>query len=289
MSVLWRLMSSLLPLAVCAACSSPADKDMRPTLAVSVAPQASLLKAIAGDDFDVVTVLGGGANPETFEPGMATRLAVDKSAAYFTTGGHLPFEAALGESLADDVRIVNTGYGIEPAYGTHGGNTDGDHPEGGADPHVWTSLVNLAVMVDNMTTALAELNPAHEAIYVRRADSLLTRLDSIDENYRRRLADAPARAFAVWHPSLSYFARDYGLRQIALGQEHKELSALRLKSLIDSAAREGTRVFFFQREYDSRQAATANERIGSRLVTIDPLSPDWEEQMDLIVDELTRH
>ena len=61
-----------------------------------------------------------------------------------------------------------------------------------------------------------------------------------------------------------------------------------MKELSEAAAAEGTRGFFLQREYDPRQAETANERIGSRLVIITPLSEDWKGQMELIVDELTR-
>lgn len=272
-------------------CSQRTENPKGRSIAVSVAPQAALLEALAGDDYDIVTVLDKGADPETFEPGMSRRIAVDKSEAYFTLGGLLPFEAGLTQSVNKDVRVVDTSIGIERAYDTHGGcaATEGHAHTGSPDPHVWSSLVNLAVMVDNMSTALGELNPEREEIYSHRADSLLARLDSIDEHYRAALNEKAVKSFAVWHPSLSYFARDYGLKQIALGQEHKELSAMRLKALIDSASAAGVKVFFFQKEFDSRQAETANERIGSRLVEIYPLSEDWEAQMDLIVDELTRH
>ena len=59
---------------------------------------------------------------------------------------------------------------------------------------------------------------------------------------------------SVWHPSLSYFARDYGLEQISLGTEGKEMSAKSLTEAIDKARDKGVGVFFFQKEYDSRQA-----------------------------------
>lgn len=279
-----------LAIASCLMSCGNSDKEpVKPVIAVSVAPQAELLETIAGDDYDIVTVLENGANPETFEPGMNLRIAIDKAQAYFTLGDLLPFEKTVKSSLGNKVRIVDTCNGLELAYGTHVHHHNMEGSEQAADPHVWTSVINLAIMVDNMSEALGELRPEHRDTYAVRADSILARLDSIDEIYRVRLASAPTRTFAVWHPSLSYFARDYGLRQIAFGQEHKELSAMRLKELIDSASHESTRVFFFQREYDSRQAETANARIGSRLVCIDPLSADWEEQMNIIVNELTRN
>ncbi len=112
-------------------------------------------------------------------------------------------------------------------------------------------------------------------------------MDSIDSVVAGRLG-SEGGAFAVWHPSLSYFARDYGLEQIAVGAESKEVSPRRLKEIIDEARADSVEVFFFQREYDSRQAQTINSAIGSRLVTIDPLSYDWEGQLFLITDELAR-
>lgn len=290
----YRFFAYLTAAAALWSCSGGASDEGKAIVAVSVEPQAAIVEALAGDDFTTVTVLDRGANPENFEPGMSVRMAIDRAEAYFTAGGLLPFEKSLTASLADSVRVYDSASGIEPAYGTHGHSHDEDeetghhHHEGGADPHVWSSLVNIAVMTDNIAQALGELRPDQAGKYSMRADSLLERLDTLDASYRRRLAEAPSQSFAVWHPSLSYFARDYDLRQIAIGQEHKEISAMRLKELVDSAAAGGVRVFFFQREFDSRQAETANERIGSRLVTINPLSRDWEAQMNLLVDELTR-
>ncbi|MDE6277402.1 MAG: zinc ABC transporter substrate-binding protein [Muribaculaceae bacterium] len=263
-------------------------KHERPVIAVSVAPQAALVEAIAGEDYDVVTILDRGANPETFEPGMQTRIAADNAKAYLSLGGLLPFEKALTESLSDKVVQFDTSKGIELEYGTHGDAGHRHDDNDGADPHVWTSIVNIAVMADNISEFLCELNPKGAQHYAMKTDSLMAVLDCLDENFREKLKEAPSQAFAVWHPSLSYFARDYNLKQIALGQEHKELSAMRLKELCDSATGEGTRVFFLQREFDPRQASTANERIGSRLVRIDPLSDDWAGQLTMIVDELTK-
>ncbi|MDE6310638.1 MAG: zinc ABC transporter substrate-binding protein [Muribaculaceae bacterium] len=286
---IWTVLAGLLVAG--GSCAGGPKHNEKPCIAVSVAPQAALVKAIAGDEYEILTVLEKGSDPETFEPGMQTRLAADKSLAYLNFGGLLSFENQLTQSLKGDVRVYNTARGIELEYGTHGeAHNHHDTPDGhdGADPHVWTSTVNLSLMAENIRAALAELNPTNAAEYAARAMQLQARLDSMDQAFRTRLENAPSRSFAVWHPSLSYFARDYGLKQIALGQEHKELSAKRMKELSDSAAAEGTRVFFLQREYDPRQAETANERIGSRLVIITPLSEDWKGQMELIVDELTR-
>lgn len=143
-------------------------------------------------------------------------------------------------------------------------------------------------MAENMASALKEIDPSHSADYDVRLRSLGHRLDSIDNVVKEAVAESPSRSFAVWHPSLSYFARDYGLNQLAVGQESKEMSARQMKDVIDRATDDSIRVFFYQRQYDARQARTISDAIGSRMVTIDPLDYNWDSQIILIADELAK-
>ena len=66
------------------------------------------------------------------------------------------------------------------------------------------------------------------------------------------------------------------------------MPAGRLRQIIDHAAASKASVFFFQQEFDSRQAKGVNDMLGSRLVVINPLSSDWEGQIDIITDALTQ-
>ena len=93
----------------------------------------------------------------------------------------------------------------------------------------------------------------------------------------------------VWHPPLSYIARDYGLHQVALGAEGKDFSAAGLKAAIDRARAAGSRVFFVQRGLDSRQAAGVCREAGAAIVEIDPMSYNWQSQLKTIADEIARH
>lgn len=254
-------------------------------LAVSVEPQRAMLQEIAGDGYEVVTLLANGANPETFEPTMKTRMAIEKADAYFTTG-KMPFETATARSLPETVRIVDTSAGIEPVYGTHDhGHGEVGHEHGEADPHTWVSVRNARVMAQNMRDALVETDPENADVFTANHARLDARLDSLDKAIGRRLEGAH-KAFAVWHPSLSYFARDYGLKQISVGFENKEMSPKRIAHVRDEARDEGVRVFFFQKEYDSRQAETLNEAIGAKMVTINPMAYDWEQELTKIAEAM---
>lgn len=277
-------------------CGNSRHDNAKPVLAVSLAPESSLLEALAGDSYEIVTVLENGANPELFETPMARRVAVDRSRVYFKNGG-LPFEDAILATLPDSVRVVDLSEGITPIYGTHSHHhgheaeehEGHEHHDGkGFDPHIWTSVKNARVMASNMARALIDLDPSQADAVNSRLAALDARLDSTDRTIAARLDSAGADKFLVWHPSLSYFARDYGLTQIAVGQEAKEVPVGRLKEIIDTAAADSITTFFFQKEYDSRQAETVSRELGISYETIDLLSRDWLEELNKITDVLTR-
>lgn len=254
----------------------------KPTLTVSVEPQRALLEKIVGDNFDVITLLSNGANPETFEPTMKSRMAVDNSEIFFKIG-NMPFENSIEQSLAQGVKTVDCSAGITAIVGTHGH----DGHDASVDPHIWASIKNERIMARTMLNAMVAADPDNSDYYRANFATLDSTLAVTDSIFAARLDSAP-RAFAVWHPSLSYFARDYGLQQISVGFENKDMSPKHLAEVTEQAKAAGVSVFFFQKEYDSRQAQSLNEVLGARIVTINPLAYDLGHELSNIVDELTR-
>ncbi len=271
-------------------CGRKSDDGGKPMLAVSIEPQRKILQDIVGDRYDVVSVLGQQSNPESYDPTMSQRMALARAQAYFTTG-YLPFEPLIARSMGSGAKVVDTSVGIVPVKGTHGHHHSDDadnDPHGEADPHIWTSVRNSKMIAHNMLEAMCEIDPDNASAYNTAYLALESRLDSLDSALSRQLSLLPTRSFVVWHPSLSYFARDYGLKQIAAGMENKEMSVGSMANVIKQARADSARVFFFQKEYDTRQARNLNEEIGSTIVEINPLAYDWEAQLILTADALSR-
>lgn len=256
------------------------------TLAVSIEPQRYVLEQLVDSTYTVVSLLSRGANPETFDPSVADREKVERSAVYFSTGV-LPFEHVIEESSSTPV--VATSDGAELIYGTHAhaAGESGDHHHD-ADPHYWSSVSGMKAMAQCMAQTLSELSPVESDAVARRLRAYEQHLDSLDAAVRTILEGREGAAFAVWHPSLSYVARDYGLRQITLGVEGKDLSAKGLRQVIDKAKENNVAVFFFQKEYDSRQSEAVSSGMGTRVVEINPLEYDWESQLITIANEISR-
>lgn len=263
------------------------------TVTVSLPPQQWILEQIAGDSININTLLQAGSNPETFDPGIS----IIKKAAnsdIIMLSGQLGYEKMITDRISggkNSLTIVDTSRGIEPIYGTHTHLLDEDadhHHDNVSDPHTWTSVKNTRIIAGNMLEALVAADPANADYYRERAHVLDARLDSLDTAITSRLSTEDVnKSFLIWHPSLSYYARDYGLNQIAIGSENREPTVNDIKSILDQATSSGAHVLFMQADYDPRQAATLSRETGVNIISLNPLDEDWESQINLITDALT--
>lgn len=275
--------------------SDSASTDGRLLLTVSIEPQRQLLEAIGGDRVSVSALLANGEDPETFDPSMTTLIHLDRSAGWLQVG-NTPFESELERKLKSGIKCIDTSAGIQLIVGTHHHHHDHgdcdhdhDHDHGDADPHTWSSVKNMKIMAANMRDALIELDPEGTPIYIRRCDSIVSRLDSLDMVYAQLLEPARGSTFMMWHPSLSYFARDYGLNQISVTADHREISLRSLQATIDDAIDNGVEVFFEQSSYDPRLSATVKRHIGAECVSFNPLDYNWQSELDRVVAAIAAH
>lgn len=287
------ILSFLCVVSLLQGCGGAEVKSGKPVVTVSLEPQRFFLEKIVGDKMQVNCLLKNGDNPESYEPSMNDLMAVEGSEAYIKMG-NVGFEQVLIGKLKQNntaLKVYDCSKGIGFIVGTHDCCEHHDHGHGHGhesetDPHTWTSVKNAKIIVRNMFEAVVEIDSANADYYNENYKMFVASLDSLDAYAVKRLSGHKGEAFLVWHPSLSYFARDYELEQVTIGQIGKELSAKQLKGQIDNARNHNARVFFFQQEFDSRQADVLNEQIGAEKVTINPLSYDWETEIRRIVDAI---
>ena len=269
---------ALATLGALVACSTRTSQ--KPVITVSIQPQKFLLEQIVGDKIDVRCLLANGGNPESYEPSLTHLMNLENSEAYFQIG-NIGFESAIIDRIRNNnpkLKIFNTSDSIRLIIGTHGDCSEHGHSHE-VDPHTWSSVKNGKIIAANMYKAMVNMDPANEKIYTRNYNRLAVRLDSLDNKIDSLLRDKRGTAFMVWHPSLSYFARDYGLRQISIGVEGKEESVQRIQSKIDEAKAMDATVFFTQKDFDSRQASVISQETGADVVAINPLNYDWDKEL----------
>ena len=266
--------------------------DRKPVITVTIEPLRYFTEAIAGDRFRVVSMVPKGSSPETYDPTPQQLVDLAKSKAYFRIG-HIGFEQSWTDRLTDNaphLQFFDTSEGIDLIYDdtyahTHdAANEDASlqehhHPEG-VEPHVWNSTTNARIIAANILNALCTIDKANGNAYYEGYRNLCRQIEHTDSLIRRTLSAPDAdRVFMIYHPALSYYARDYDLRQIPIEAGGKEPSPAHLKALIDTCKEEKVRVIFVQPEFDRRNAELIARQTGTKVVDINPLSYDWNAEM----------
>jgi zinc transport system substrate-binding protein len=259
-------------------------------ITVSIQPQKYLLEKIVGNKFTVMCLLAQDANPETYDPSFSHIINLEKSEAYFRIG-NIGFELAIvnkAKTNNPNLKIFDNSKGIPLIYGSHTSSNEPPHPNA-VDPHIWSSVANAKIIAKNMLDAIISLDGKNSNYYQRNYNKLLQELNALDADLSKELAPVKGEAFLIWHPSLSYFARDYGLRQINLESEGKEMSPTQLEKEIVVAKKSGAKILFFQKSFDSREIESVNSQIGAKIVTINPMNSDWEAEMRNTADALAKN
>ena len=91
-----------------------------------------------------------------------------------------------------------------------------EHEGHGVDPHVWLSVDNARVMVENVRDALIDLDGNNADYYRDNATRYLSTLDALDRDIQTQVQSIPAacRKLVTNHEVLGYFADAYGFELV---------------------------------------------------------------------------
>ena len=245
-----------------------------------------MVKQIGGEHVAVTTLVGPDGDAHVYQPTPADARAISEAEILVVNG--LQFEGWLDRLIeASDfrgVQVVATD-GVEPmTYGsgadtsardgeaghdahaedddhdghdTHAAGDDHDgHDHGALDPHVWQSLRDAAVYVDNITAVLARADPGNADVFYRNRAAYVDALYALDTRISEIVAELPAesRTIVTSHDALQYFGRDYGLTFIAAQglSTDAEASAQDVAHLIEQIGERGIRAVFIENIGDQR-------------------------------------
>jgi len=250
-------------------------------VSVSIEPQRYFMEALAGDKYTVNSAIPSGSNPETYDPSPAQMVNIGKSKIYFKIG-KLGFEDTWLKNIQannPEMKIVDCSVGIPVIH-------DGEHH--GDDPHIWSSPKTALVLAKNMYNGLAGFDKGNEDYYLKNFQKLEKDILSTDSIIRAVLPESPSRAFVIYHPSLSYFANEYSLKQYSIEAHGKSPSPQHLSGIIKQAKKDNVQVVFIQEEFDQKNAETIAKELGAEIVTINPLAYDWAGEMIKIAKAISR-
>ena len=258
-------------------------------IVVSIAPLKYIVEQITAGDFEVDVLVPAGTSPETFDPTPRQMQNVQDATLLFTTG-LIEFEQNIVERLENKSHVISLSRGIELIEGSHSHEDHAEeHHEGGhshhhgTDPHIWTSPRELKTMARNAYEAIIEQYP-DSVKYTAAYNDFVAQLNNLDTMCQQMCEASSARAFVIYHPALTYFARAYGMEQIAVETDGKEPSARHIATLIEQAQAKGIHSLLYQKEFPRSVVDVIARDMGVEAQEIDPLKENVIEN----IAEITR-
>ncbi|MZH01897.1 MAG: ABC transporter substrate-binding protein, partial [Nitrospinae bacterium] len=194
---------------------------------------------------------------------------------YFSIG--VPFETI----WIDRIRSIHPNLQFVPLHDNPRKVTghDSHHSHATGDPHIWTSPARVKIMAQKIKDTLSRANPDQKAYFEANLLEFINDLDLLDKDIRTILAKGTNNRFMVFHPAWSYFAKDYGLEQIAIEHEGKEPGARTMQTIIEEGKRLGIKVIFVQKQFSLSIAENIAKMIGATVREMDPLAEDYLRNM----------
>jgi zinc transport system substrate-binding protein len=268
------------------ACTGP-QKTNKPTVAVTILPQKYFVEKLTGDLIDVQVLVPPGASPELYAlmPSQMTGLS---SALAWIGIGKVGFEESWVDKICesnpklkyfDSSVQANWIAGEEEVHGNH------VHRHG-VDPHIWSSPAEVKKIARETCKALVEVMPEHQATFTKNLATFEKEIDALDTGLKDIFDRLPSKKFLIFHPSLTYLARDYGLEQVAMELDGKEPSPRHLKELAEMAKNENIKAIFVQKEFNRENARQMANEIGGKVIQVDPLNENWADELRSIARKI---
>jgi zinc transport system substrate-binding protein len=233
---------------------------------VSILPQADFVRQLGGERVEVSVMMPPGTNEHNYEPDTGQLKALSQSDLYVKVG-HLPFEDAWMErfiSTNRDMLVVDSSQSIEMI----------EH-----NPHIWLSPRLVKIQAETISAALVQLDPENQDYYLQQKQVFLKELDKLDQEITATLSGVKDKSFLVYHPAWGYFARDYGLQEVAIEEHGKEPGAREMSRIIDYAKKNQIKTIFDSAQHSTHSADAIAAELGARVVLLDPLPADYMDNM----------
>lgn len=262
-------------------CVSQREATGQIKVATTIIPIGEFVYAVGGDRVAVTVLVPPGAEPHTFEPSPSQIREVADADIYAENGAGL--ESWMGNILKVNPRmlVVDTSKGVSLTTGA--GETAG---ASAMDPHIWLSPRNAMIQVRSICDGLMRVDPAGKDYYANNRDNYIIKLKELDNYLNSTFAGTKKKKFVVLHPAWTYFARDYGLEQIAIEVEEKEPGPRYLTEVVNAALANNITTVYVEPQYNPKMAEVISKEINGKVVSIDDLAPNYIENLKSVGEKI---
>ena len=204
------------------------------SVVTTIFPEYDWVKNIVGENpanVEITMLLDNGVDLHSYQPTAEDIMKIASCDLFIYVGGESDewVEDALAESTNPDMKVINlletlgdkvqeeeVVEGMEAEEEEEEEGEEGEEEEVEYDEHVWLSLKNAEILVDEIANNLAEIDADNVDTYKTNAANYVTELTALDEKYATAVSEGTADTilFGDRFP-FRYLVDDYGLNYYA--------------------------------------------------------------------------
>lgn len=218
------------------ACSGSSNNDNKIKIVTTVFSEYDWTMNVLGDrkdNADVTLLLDSGADIHSYQPTIADIAKIATCDLFIYVGGESDewVDDALKNKINENMIVINllevlgsmakeeeVIEGMEEEDHDHeeGEEHDHDEEEKEYDEHVWLSLKNAVIFVNEIASALGKIDKENATTYEKNAKTYNSKLEALDEEYERGIESATTKTvlFGDRFP-FRYLVDDYDIKYYA--------------------------------------------------------------------------
>ena len=266
------LLTSLL---LSAGCVMPQEKESgKIKIVTTFYPLYEFSKRIGGEKVDVSILVPAGVEPHEWEPLPRDIINIQSARIFVYNGaGFEPWvEGTLKGIDPEKLVVVDFAKGIELIK----------EKDGAFDPHVWLDPVLAEHQINLIEEALIKIDPENSGYYDANSNALREELTMLDEEIRNELNSTKKKVFITSHAAFSYFARRYGLKQIAIAgiSPEAEPSPAKIAEIVKIAKENEVNYIFFETLVSPKISEVIAKEVGARTLGLNPIEGLSQDEID---------
>ncbi len=245
------------------------ENPARLKIVTSVFPLQEFAREIVGDRGEVGLLIPPGAGVHTWQPRASDILRLSSADLFIYIGAGLePWITDLLRTLSSpELKVLALAESLPLQDREEGDDKDA------RDPHIWLDFGLDMIIVDQLAALLSEIEPSHAPVFLKHAEVLKARIQTLDAAYARALERCLSRNLLVGgHAAFGYLAKRYNLEQISIFglSPDAEATPSRLIAAIESGKKSQIRAVFMEANTSSRIAEVVARELGIEVLPLHP-------------------
>lgn len=251
---------------------------------------ADLARQVGGDRIEVIDLIGATGDPHHFEPSTDDLKKATGARLYLVAGmGLESYLPALKTITPATSRVLEVGATLLTLDGSCNDpdHQHGDHHDHEIDPHWWHSIDRFRRATTVVAEAFAEVDPTDAAYYRQNASIYRSRLDSLEQWARVKLAAIPRdrRKLATAHSAFNYFCADFDFLPYSVQGLNREQSPdpAFLAALVADLKKNNVAALFPEKESNPKLLSVVTRdtgiKLGAPLIADGTNSPTYESMV----------